>query len=277
MSHFKIGVLALVTVAAVVAMILIFGVRTSPTDRFHTYFDESVHGLDVGSLVKFRGVKIGTVGVVDIAPDHKLVHVALDVDRETAHKLDLVESVQHLRTRLTTIGVTGLKLIEIHAVESGAPPPVVLHFPPLEPYIPSDRSLSSTLEHHLDVVAEKVPDIVDRIAKTLDTLDAIAESAQREKLPQRIGQAVDAVRTASTQLRDLAKKLDPGDLPKEIRGLVDSARRATESVAEVGNTISSSADVERTLRDVRDAARAMRGFFELLERQPDMILKGRRQ
>lgn len=276
MSHFKLGLLALVTAAAVVGMILIFAVRTSPTDRFHAYFDESVHGLDVGSMVKFRGVKIGTVGEINVAPDRKHVHVALDIDRETAHKLKLRESVHELRARLTIIGVTGLKLVEIHTADRDSPQPIQLDFTPLEPYIASDRSLTSTMEHHLDALGEKLPEIVDRMSKTLDTLDAIAESAQREKLPQRIGQAIDAVRDASTQLRGLAKKLDPGDLTKEVRELVASARRATDSLAEVGNTISSSADVERTLRDVRDAARSMRGFFDLLERQPDMILKGRR-
>ena len=43
--------------------------------RYVSYFDESVQGLDVGSPVKFRGVTIGTVGGIDVAPDHRHVEV----------------------------------------------------------------------------------------------------------------------------------------------------------------------------------------------------------
>ena len=41
-----------------------------------TYFDESVQGLQVDSIVKFRGVDIGTVRKIGVAPDQRLVEVS---------------------------------------------------------------------------------------------------------------------------------------------------------------------------------------------------------
>ena len=45
-----------------------FNFLTKP-ERFMVYFDESVSGLDLGSSVKFRGVRIGRVSQVNLTYD----------------------------------------------------------------------------------------------------------------------------------------------------------------------------------------------------------------
>ena len=42
---------------------------------YATYFNESVQGLDVDSPVKYRGVSIGRVEGITVAPDAKLIQV----------------------------------------------------------------------------------------------------------------------------------------------------------------------------------------------------------
>ncbi|MGE5180688.1 MAG: MlaD family protein, partial [Acidobacteriota bacterium] len=83
MTHFKLGLLALVTAAMVIATGLALGLHSlsSDTDEYHSYFDESVQGLDLGAPVKYRGVRIGNVSEVAIAADRKHVDVVLSLRR----------------------------------------------------------------------------------------------------------------------------------------------------------------------------------------------------
>ena len=58
--------------------------------------------------------------------------------------------------------------------------------------------------------------------------------------------------------------------------LLLSASSASDAARElVRNTTESSANLQDTLRDVSDAARSLASFFDALEREPDMLLKGR--
>src|SRR5881392_1856638 len=48
-------------------------------DRFVVYFDESIHGLSLGSDVKLRGVRVGRVTTINIRYDEKSNHSAVAV------------------------------------------------------------------------------------------------------------------------------------------------------------------------------------------------------
>ena len=47
---------------------------------YTTYFSESVQGLDVGSAVKYRGVPLGHVTGIHVAPGGLLVEVRMNID-----------------------------------------------------------------------------------------------------------------------------------------------------------------------------------------------------
>jgi methyl-accepting chemotaxis protein len=60
------------------------------------------------------------------------------------------------------------------------------------------------------------------------------------------------------------------------KGLVQSAERVADSVGEVARGARAvGPEVELTLREIRGAARSLKRFTETLERDPDMLLKGR--
>lgn len=77
-----------------------------------TYFDESVQGLQVDSRVKYRGVDIGKVQSIGVAPDHKLVEVVMKIDLQG-------ESGDNLVTQLKAAGITGIVFIELDRRLSG--------------------------------------------------------------------------------------------------------------------------------------------------------------
>jgi phospholipid/cholesterol/gamma-HCH transport system substrate-binding protein len=78
-SKFMIGLF--VTIGFVIGVAAIIWLGASQYFRksytYVSYFDESVQGLEVGSVVKYRGVEVGKVEKISIAPDDRLVEVQM--------------------------------------------------------------------------------------------------------------------------------------------------------------------------------------------------------
>ena len=299
-THFKLGLLVLITVLAVTVSVLVLGLRKRPQDPYFTYFDESVHGLDIGAQVKYRGVPIGTVAAINVAPDRRHVEVQLAIYRDRVRTVDLVEIAPRLRTQLSLVGITGLKVVEIDIVDPAKVPAPALTFAPREPYIPSRRSFVRGIEEGLQATSDRLPLLVERMTETFEKIELVLDDIREEKIPQRVAKIIDAAGGAVRDLRRVVRQVDRAEVPEKLAsavdrldraatqlnqilaqvdgkdGLVASARRATESVGELGrSTLDSTAQLEQTLREVADAARAVRDFMDQLEREPDMLIKGR--
>jgi len=135
---FVIGAVALVLIA-----LLSFGGINffSKPQRFVVYFDESIHGLDLGSPVKLRGVRVGRVVDLNVQYDAKnkksVVEVICEFSRSTVKDekgapIDVSERKElqklidsGLRAQLGVSGLaTGLLFVELDFVDvpTEAPP-----------------------------------------------------------------------------------------------------------------------------------------------------------
>ena len=262
-SHFKIGLFVILAIVAVVATAIGLQIRTRrPTVTFHTYFDESVQGLQVGSTVLYRGVKIGNVGQIAIAADRRHVDVEMKIDRTEAARLDLARVAPKLRASLGMQGITGVKYVDIDYARPGAPAPEPLPFAPVARYIPSQRSFFGGLQNDLDVLGRELPGLVRNLNTTLDTLDTTL--ANVSALAHHLGD-----KTAPRLDRIL-------DQLGGANGVVASARRAIDALGDFGREASrSSGELGTTIRDLGDAARAVRTLAQEIEREPDILVKGR--
>ena len=75
--------------------------------RFYiAYFDESVQGLDKDSPVKYRGVSIGRVENIGVAPDAKLIQVVMKIEAGLKNREQLV-------AQLKSVGITGIMFIRL--------------------------------------------------------------------------------------------------------------------------------------------------------------------
>ncbi|HEU4616339.1 MAG TPA: MlaD family protein [Kofleriaceae bacterium] len=300
-TQFKLGVFTLVGLAALVAIAIVLGVRglRSQTVRYHTYFDESAQGLDVGSPVKYRGVRIGSVAKISIAPDLRWVDVELAIDRDAAKRLQLARPPRGLRTQLALQGITGVKFIDMDFVDPTTPLPD-LGFPPAHNYIPSRPSLFKGLEGRIGGVTRELPDLIDSTKRTLDRVGDMIDEAHEQRLAQRAGAVLDNLQSASNDLEHWTRELRRAGLPEQTAGtlqridaaaakldrtldrfagtdaLIASAKRMTEQLTEVGRRArGSTRELTQTLDDLSEAARTIRRFFDELEREPDMLVKGR--
>jgi len=283
-SHLKLGILVLAGIAATTVIVFSLGLRRPPSVSYHAYFNESVQGLEVGAVVKYRGVKIGRVSAIGMAPDHEHVDVTLSIERERARSVGLATIAPEVRAQLAILGITGLKIVDLDIVDPTKAPPPVLPFTPKQPYIASQPSLLSGLQRRLESTTDRVPELMDHAISTLERMEAVLEQVHSDQLAHRIATLADSTASALKKLERsigsfdrLATKLDKildGVAGRD--GLVASARRATTSVESAARSAQTSAsELGRTVREIGEAARSVRRFFKDLERQPDMLLKGR--
>jgi phospholipid/cholesterol/gamma-HCH transport system substrate-binding protein len=301
-THLKLGILTLLTLAALLAAAFGLGWRGVKADtvQYHSYFDETVQGLEVGSPVKYRGVLIGSVNAIAIGPDKKHVDVTLALNVAETRTLGLATVTPDLRTQLGSQGITGVKFIDIDFFDPKTNPAPQLSFPTASNYIPARPSLMKGLEDNLEVVGQRLPELVDVTVATLRRIETLLQDLHDQRIPNRLAGAVDNIDGAVTDLRNLLRHFDRAQIPEKTAsaidnlagaiakvnavldglggdgGLVASTQRASESIGDLGRTTSgSAAELDKTLRDLDEAARAIRMLAEAINRDPDMLVKGR--
>jgi paraquat-inducible protein B len=106
---------------------------------------------------------------------------------------------------------------------------------------------------------------MQELASQLDALEA----AELSKAVQKSLGTFDATLSRVNHLLDRVESDD---------GLLASTERAMTSIGELARgSHSIGPELESTMREVRGAARSIRRFADTLERDPDMLLKGRAQ
>lgn len=301
LTQFKIGLLAATAIVALFVAALALGLRTAriPTTTYHAFFDESVQGLEVGSPVKYRGVRIGNVDSIAIAPDGRHVAVRLAILRPESRRLRLDRSrAPAVRARLASQGVTGVKFVDLDFFTG---PAELLPFPTPPRTIPTQVSLFKDLEQGLDAIGSRLTRLIDQMTSTLDKVELLVDDLRAEDIPGRLAAAIDTTTATVTRLRRLIANVDRAALPAKAArslanvdaalarvdrlvaqvagdapGLLASARRATDAAGRLGRAATGSVDeLDLTLRDIAEAARSLRELADELERDPDMFLKGR--
>ena len=117
------------------------------------YFDESVQGLQTDSAVKYRGVEIGKVDSIKVAPDYQLIEVVM--------KINLSGDLHnHTYAQLKTAGITGIVFIELDRIRAGETlESQQINFKAAHPIIPSRRSEISRFLADTDKIMQKIKEI----------------------------------------------------------------------------------------------------------------------
>jgi phospholipid/cholesterol/gamma-HCH transport system substrate-binding protein len=193
--------------------------------HYIAYFNESVQGLDTESPVKYRGVSIGRVKSIGVAPDSKLIEVVLKIESGQALDTDIV-------AQLKSVGITGSMFVELDRKRKGeADRSPSLSFPSEYPIVASKPSEISELVRGIDDVLDQIRSldlkgISDKIKANLDNINQAIHDANVKGLSRdlratlvRAGQVFDNDRwdTIMTQVAEaghsvnaLLKKADQG-------------------------------------------------------------------
>lgn len=309
-NHWKLGLFVVVGVVLSLTTITFLGAESlkKKVVSYQTDFDESVQGLEVGSPVKFRGVTVGAVSLIGIAPDGRHVAVTSELAIEDLNDLGLAEGKNRskirvppdLRMQVVSQGITGVKFLLIDFFDIKDNPPPVLPFPVPENYIPAAVSMMKNLEDAVVRAVNRIPDIAEGIVVVLAKVNRLLDEVQGGKLLENGATTLAKANQVLTELQQEIHGSHIGKLSTQAqesltllnqtiahtnallarldgdRGVVASVQRASNAVGDVAvSSRSLGPELEETLRDIQEFTAAIQRIADALERDPDMLLKGR--
>lgn len=243
-----IGTFVLVALALAIAATMVLGRFSFKDDALHcvAFFSGSMHGLNVGAPVAFRGVVIGRVSRIQLDYDETRNTVVIPVFMELQQQVHTEAGTgktperirenfqklvgQGLRAQMRSSSLlTGKQYVELF-LDPGSEP--VLHGAP-------DGILEvPTIASGLDKITEKLEnlpleEILNKLASSLDTLNQAIGSEQA-------GTAIQSLGASLQRLESILATID-----RHLPGLLDGGRLAMEDMA------ATMEEAHKTLTDAR--------------------------
>ncbi len=259
-NYAKIGFFVLAGFALLLTVIAIAGARVFSKERVEaeTYFSESVAGLDVGSPVTYRGVKVGEVARIGFvyneygvftnrlvslnSADQILVIMALDPKKfrpmQNQQSSDFLARLVRdgLRVKVAALGVTGLSYLELDYFPDpeGVPAPSPA-WTPHTPYIPSTPSTMFALKKAVDDTFVKISRINiqalgDEMLATLYLLQSKLLNADIGALAAEATALLGELRETNRSIQALTASPDVQRLPADLAATLGSARRTAATL-----------------------------------------------
>jgi ABC-type transporter Mla subunit MlaD len=290
------------------AVFFIQRLKSRPAFAMVTYTTDNVFGLDVSSPVRLRGVPVGRVTDIRVNPRGTMVEIDFEVflDRlsdiglnvKRLHTITDIGGVfPNLRAQLMGNPMTGEAYLLLDQPRN-PPPSIELGFKPNRPYVPSVPS-------PFGMVADRLPQLLDRANATLDVLTEIvgkmpgsldrgdrffanADRIMREsQLPELSADSRKFFTTTSAQIEQIRSDMDGMKdteealikFSEEARAAIKAADfpAATQAAREAAdNSRLASDDLRRSLPVIRDSVEQMRELSRTLEEQPESVVYGPR-
>jgi paraquat-inducible protein B len=273
------------------------------------YFHGSVKGLNVGSPVMFRGVRIGSVKNIELRYDARdlsfiiCVYAEFDPDRMvyvghepgTEHTEELI--MKGLRARLEAQSiVTGQLVINLDFFPGK---PIKLmgldkRYPEI-PTIPSeiDEFLSLAEQIPIKEFATKAMHALEKLDKLISSphinssLESMGEGlkearAVMAKINAQIEPVIAEVRESTQELRDLLRKGQnvPQRLDSTLAAAESAMKQAEKTLAAAQEVASDDStlvrELDSTLLEVSATARSFRFLSDYLQRHPEALIQGKK-
>ncbi len=258
---------------------------------FIVEFSDSVHGLEVGAPVEFRGIRVGNVTDIRLQYDTQQsrirIPVTLAFEPQRVERTGLataqqstIENVmramnafvaQGLRAQLRSESlISGQQIVAFDFFPDA--PPAQIRFEgkiPVLPTVPSDtasiEASANTLLVQLSAIAERVGKmpLEGVISDTRGTLQAMQKLAEEPQIRSVLGSADKTLVSADKTLTQANETLT------QLDALLSSANAGYGNGSEVRRGL---VDL---LRQLQDTARSMKALADALEEHPESVIRGK--
>jgi paraquat-inducible protein B len=291
--YFRVGIFVIFATALVVTAVILFGAGLLARNPIHleSYFSESITGLTVGSVLEFRGVRIGQVQNIDfvgnvyrlqevngtISPYASYVRVVSEVPRtklptagDQQVEAVLMQMVDRgLRVRIESNLLTGQAYLEMDYADPKRFPVEPLPWTPRHFRIPSAPSEFTTLKDSIDNILTELQSInVTGLAKSLDdvltSLNKVITEANVAEL-SRNAQAV------LIEIRDKAAALETDKINEQTQQFLASLNAAVADanipqLSQQARDVLNHADQQITALNLQRISRDIEHLLGSLER-----------
>jgi len=242
----RLGVFLFVSMAILLSVIGFLTAREffEKEDIYYVSYEGiSVSGLEVGSPVKYMGIKVGTIQDIRIDPeDVNRVILELALKPDTPIKKDA-------HADITSIGITGLKAIEISGGSNEAKK--------LEPgsYIQAGSSITQEITGKAEIIAQKAEKVLNnlQIFTQPENLNKVTELVEKiTLLAEQTNQTVIKIDTiVSENRKDIRESIAP---MKEISQRLDESSRLLQTTMKTIHLKVQSDTIDNILSNIRDAS-----------------------
>lgn len=259
------------------------------------YFDESVQGLQTDSAVKYRGVEIGKVESIKVAPDYRLIEVVM--------KINLSGDLQKQTfAQLRTAGITGIVFVELDRIKPGD----VLDFQTVKfktsyPIIPSRRSEISRFWAETNKIMQQIKEIdfkgiSDQLKSTTKSIETFLAGDRTNRIMNNLEAMSANLDKSAAQLNKTIAEGKVDNVFKETsetladaRKLINRARQEVEALnlaqkmdktGEILNTLdkrtkSITLDLQDTAENLRVTSEHLQKLSESLNNNPAELIFSR--
>jgi len=294
-NYFKLGLFIIGATVLLLLILVFFGLGALNKDKImlESYFDESVQGLDIGSPLKFKGVKIGSVqrirfvfnkyhDIKDVPFRYVLVEMALDPESAIALKSreDLKEAIWSevetgLRVRIAPQGLTGTGYLEMDYVNPRTNKPLPISWTPEYYYVPSAPSTIARLEEtfeNFSKLLRKIDDAgVDVAVQNINALLVVMRDAVKDAnvpgLSDNVNSLIADLRKTNDHLNDIMASKDAREALKNLGQTLANLKTGTENLPQ---TI---ADLRKLLREVNSLVASQRDEVQGLLQQSKQVFE----
>ena len=285
-SNFLIGLF--VVMGVLIGAVLIVWLSASKYFQkgpvYAAYFNESVQGLQMDSAVKYRGVDVGNVEKIRVAPDNKLIEIIMKINLKGDNTKELV-------AQLKSAGITGLVFIELDQKDPKAPDlSPKIEFATEYPVIlsrPSDIAMFlSSIEHILTGVKTiDFKGISDQIHTTVTAINKILTGESADHITKNIDSITAKLDTIAGDIQRLtAESGSITNILGETKGFltdgrtfINKARDELQSAGSLingldGNSRSLAVDLKIVSDNLRRASDSLNTLLEQLDNSPSQVI-----
>lgn len=240
-----------VTIGIILGVVAIIWVGASKYfekgDRYVTFFNESVQGLQQDSAVKYRGVDVGRVEGIRVAPDNRLIEVVMKIRlREEVEKNNVAS--------LRAVGITGIVFIELDRRDPEEPDlSPRIDFASEYPIIPSRPSQLRQIFSGIDEIVEKIKQVdLEGISKSITHSAKAAEDLLAGPRTQKVLANLESI---SVNLDQTMARVEKITAEGNLEGIVGETRAA---LVEARSLIAVTRDELKALRLAETAEKTNR-------------------
>jgi len=249
-----------------------------------SYFDESVQGLQLNSAVKFRGVDVGLVESIRVAPDNRNIGVVMKINMRDDLQKNAV-------AQLKSAGITGIMFVELDLRKPDEPNlSPQIDFPSEYPIIGSRPSEMQRLVAGVNEIVQKfnqvdAKGISDQLIATTKALEELIKGKQITSILARVDAAAGNLDRLTARADKILGEAGLDKTMAEAREAIKGAQAMLATVndqvlgmqlpATIGKTRELTRELQATSQNLRQSSETLEMLLQRIYDRPSDLLFGK--